>query len=126
MNPLDFSTSTYILSHSGFGYPEIGVRVTHTPSGVYAESSSERSQHANKAKALEELEEYVLKMETKSVQKMLTFKVWLDSGANSQSCYKDTVEVPEDEWQSLTAEEQEDYMRQIAFNRADWGYCEVK
>ena len=51
-NATDFTISTYpVPQYSGWVRPpSIGVRVTHI-SGEYAECSSERSQHANRAKA---------------------------------------------------------------------------
>ena len=58
------------------------------------------------------------------------FKVWLDSGANHASCREQTVtleelNISEAEWESMTEEDQEEIMKQIAWDRMDWGYAEV-
>lgn len=56
-------------------------------------------------------------------------KVWLDSGANIHSCFKQTVDLddlgyPEEEWAEMSDEEKDDAMRDIAFERSDWGWSE--
>lgn len=58
------------------------------------------------------------------------FKVWLDSGANHDSCKTDIVSlddlgIKDEEWCSLTTEEQDNIMREVAFDRSDWGYREI-
>lgn len=58
------------------------------------------------------------------------FKVWLDSGANAFSCREQEIDLEEDlgltseKWDSLSEEEKEDYMREIAWEHMDWGYAE--
>lgn len=58
------------------------------------------------------------------------FKVWLDSGANAFSCREQQIDLEEDlgltseKWDSLSEEEKEDYMREIAWENMDWGYAE--
>ena len=59
------------------------------------------------------------------------FKVWCDSGANSQSCRWDYITLSElniepEEWDAMTDEEKDEEMRDVAFQRLDWGYEEVK
>lgn len=58
---------------------------------------------------------------------MKKFKVWLDSGANCQSQYSVEVTTEElgmtdEEWDSLTEEEKDETMKEIAFERAEWGF----
>lgn len=47
-------------------------------------------------------------------------KWWCDSGANIQSFLRDKHEVDADEWDAMTEDEQEEYMREIACARLDW------
>ena len=59
------------------------------------------------------------------------FKVWLDSGANNQSNYMQEVTLEEigytgAEWDVLEDDEREAVMRELAFERSDWGYAEVE
>jgi hypothetical protein len=54
--------------------------------------------------------------------KMITVKTWLDSGANCQSRYQVTFEVDESEWLDMNELEQEEYAKDYAWNRMDWGY----
>jgi hypothetical protein len=58
------------------------------------------------------------------------FKVWLDSGANAQSCYEQVLSLSDigltdDEWVKMTEREQDDIMREEAFSKSDWGYTEL-
>ena len=58
------------------------------------------------------------------------FKVWLDSGANIHSMYSVVVSLEElgytdEEWELLSEDIKEDIMREIAFERTDWGWTEV-
>lgn len=61
---------------------------------------------------------------------MYTFKVWLDSGANCQSEY--SVEVTTEdlgmtdaEWDALSEEGRDEIMKEIAFERSEWGFERV-
>lgn len=59
------------------------------------------------------------------------FKVWLDSGANhvsrrEQEVTLDEFNISDAEWDSMTEEQREDVMRDVAWDRMDWGYAEVK
>lgn len=61
----------------------------------------------------------------------MKFKVWLDSGANQHSMRLVTTSLDElaitaDEWNNLSDEEQEEIMKEVAFEQAEWGYEEVK
>lgn len=58
---------------------------------------------------------------------MYKFKVWLDSGANSVSQYSvdvttDDLGLSDEEWDGLSEEEKEETMKEIAFERAEWGF----
>lgn len=58
------------------------------------------------------------------------FKVWLDSGANIHSKREQTISLEEigiedDEWERMTEEEQDEAMKEVAFDYADWGYQEL-
>jgi hypothetical protein len=60
-----------------------------------------------------------------------TFRVWLDSGANVYSCYKrivslDELGIEDEEWDSMSEEERESVMRDIAWDRLDWGFQEIQ
>lgn len=59
------------------------------------------------------------------------FKVWLDSGANHCSCYEEVVKLSDlgltsEEWDKMEEGEREALMRDIAFERSDWGYAEIE
>ena len=71
----DIVVSIIRVSASSHALPDKnGVRITHIPSGVYAESRCERSTHANKAKAMELLKALlnVRETEKKSDPEMLS------------------------------------------------------
>lgn len=58
------------------------------------------------------------------------FDVWLDSGANAHSCKKETVSlddlgISDSEWDEMTEDERDAVMREVAFDRSDWGYTEL-
>ncbi|MFP1780371.1 hypothetical protein ACLEEB_14570 [Lonsdalea quercina] len=62
---------------------------------------------------------------------MYKFKVFCDSGANCQSKYEvevttDELGITESEWDALSEHEQEEVMKEVAFERLDWGYCKVE
>lgn len=59
------------------------------------------------------------------------FKVWVDSGANIHS--KRTVEINLDdigitseEWDLMTDQHRDEVMKEIAFERVEWDYLEIK
>lgn len=57
INPMDLRVDTFRLPDTSGWYRsnDVAVRVTHVPTGVYAEGKEHRSQHANRAIAFEEL-----------------------------------------------------------------------
>lgn len=53
---------------------------------------------------------------------ILTVNVWLDSGANIHSCYRTSFEIDKDVYEKMSESEIEEYVREYAFERADWGW----
>lgn len=58
---------------------------------------------------------------------MYKFKVWLNSGANIHSEYSvevttEELGLTESEWDELSEDEKEETMKEIAFERAEWGF----
>lgn len=58
------------------------------------------------------------------------FKVWLDSGANAYSEYSvevslDDLGLTDEEYVELSEEEKEEMFKEIAFERAEWGFKEI-
>ena len=54
-------------------------------------------------------------------------KYWCDSGANIHSRREDETSLSElglteEEWHAMSDEQRDDMMREIAWDRADWGY----
>jgi protein subunit release factor A len=57
INPADIRVDTFRAPNSSawIRSNDVCVRVTHTPTGIYAESTEQRSQHANRAAAFDTL-----------------------------------------------------------------------
>jgi len=53
-----------------------------------------------------------------------TIKAWLNSGANIHSCYKVEFEVDTDEWDAMSDDEKDEYAKEYAWQRMDWGWAE--
>ncbi|ELY2523921.1 hypothetical protein SM091_004101 [Cronobacter sakazakii] len=59
------------------------------------------------------------------------FKVWLDSGANIHSRYEQVVDLEDDlgisdeEWEKMDDEGKNEVMKEIAWDRMDWGFEEI-
>ncbi|WP_105686013.1 DUF7167 family protein [Cronobacter dublinensis] len=59
------------------------------------------------------------------------FKVWLDSGANIYSKYEQVVDLEDDlgisdeEWEKMDDEGKDEVMRDVAWDRMEWGFEEV-
>lgn len=59
------------------------------------------------------------------------FYVWLDSGANHSSKMSEVVSLSElgitsEQWDAMSEKDREDVMRDVAFNRSDWGFRELQ
>ncbi len=54
--------------------------------------------------------------------KNITIETWLDSGANSQSAYKNEFEIDKAEWDAMTEDEKDEYAKDVAWDRMDWGW----
>lgn len=60
----------------------------------------------------------------------MKIKIWCDSGANIYSKWENEYDlevfsITENEWNEMSEEEREDFVREIAFERLDWGYQEI-
>lgn len=57
------------------------------------------------------------------------FKVWCDSGANIHSNREQMIDLEilgvEDEWDSMTDDQRDEVMKDVAWDRLDWGYQEI-
>lgn len=53
---------------------------------------------------------------------MITIKAWLDSGANHQSTYWVEFEIDEAEWSAMSEDERDEYAKDHAWDRMDWGW----
>ncbi|EOI3502488.1 hypothetical protein ACMSZU_001079 [Cronobacter dublinensis] len=59
------------------------------------------------------------------------FKVWLDSGANIHSKYEQVVDLEDDlgisdeEWEQMLDGRKEEVMRDVAWDRMEWGFEEI-
>lgn len=61
----------------------------------------------------------------------MKFKVWLDSGANIHSRRETTISlddigISDEEWNDMEESDRDEVMRDVAFERLDCGYCEIK
>lgn len=59
------------------------------------------------------------------------FKVYLDSGANIHSKYEQVVELDDigltdEEWNEMTEKQRDEVMKEVAWERMEWGYDEIK
>ncbi len=52
----------------------------------------------------------------------ITIEVWLDSGANIHSKRKSSFEIDSNEWESMTEDQKDEYAREVAWDRMDWGW----
>ena len=53
---------------------------------------------------------------------IITIKTWLDSGANHDSSYETEFEIEEAEWKTMTEKERDEYAKDCAWERMDWGW----
>ncbi|HCL5268784.1 TPA: hypothetical protein N2G33_000879 [Salmonella enterica] len=59
------------------------------------------------------------------------FKVYLDSGANIHSKYEQIVELDDigltdEEWNEMTEKQRDEVMKEVAWERMEWGYDEIE
>jgi hypothetical protein len=53
---------------------------------------------------------------------MIKIKAWLDSGANVHSCRWTDFEIEEAEWNAMSADERDEYAKEVAWDSMDWGW----
>ncbi|MDI1254445.1 peptide chain release factor 1 [Thermomonas sp.] len=89
INPADLRVDTYRSSGAGGQHvnkTESAIRITHMPSGVVVESQTERSQHANRDKAMKRLQSMLVEaeLEKRAAATAADRKLQVGSGDRSQ------------------------------------------
>ena len=89
INPADLKTDVYRSSGAGGQHvnkTESAIRITHVPSGVVVESQTERSQHANRDKAMKRLQAMLVEaeLEKRAAATAADRKLQVGSGDRSQ------------------------------------------
>ena len=89
INPADLKVDTFRSSGAGGQHvnkTESAIRITHVPSGVVVESQTERSQHANRDKAMKRLKAMLVEAETekRAAAQAASRKLQVGSGDRSQ------------------------------------------
>ena len=89
INPADLKVDTFRSSGAGGQHvnkTESAIRITHMPSGVVVESQTERSQHANRDKAMKRLKAMLIEAETakREAAQAQDRKLQVGSGDRSQ------------------------------------------
>ena len=89
INPVDLKVDTFRSSGAGGQHvnkTESAIRITHLPSGVVVESQTERSQHANRDKAMKRLKAMLVEaeLERRQAAQAATRKLQVGSGDRSQ------------------------------------------
>ena len=89
LNPADLRVDTFRSSGAGGQHvnkPDSAIRITHLPSGVVVESQTERSQHANRDKAMKRLKAMLAEAEAsrRAAATAQTRKLQVGSGARRQ------------------------------------------
>jgi peptide chain release factor 1 len=89
INPADLKIDTFRSSGAGGQHvnkTESAIRITHVPSGVVVESQTERSQHANRDKAMKRLKAMLIESEAakREAAQALDRKLQVGSGDRSQ------------------------------------------
>ena len=89
INPADLKVDTFRSSGAGGQHvnkTESAIRITHVPSGVVVESQTERSQHANRDKAMKRLQAMLVEaeLEKRAAAQAADRKLQVGSGDRSQ------------------------------------------
>ncbi len=89
INPADLKVDTYRSSGAGGQHvnkTESAIRITHLPSGIVVESQTERSQHANRDKAMKRLKAMLVEaeLEKRAAAQAADRKLQVGSGDRSQ------------------------------------------
>ncbi len=89
INPADLKVDTFRSSGAGGQHvnkTESAIRITHVPSGVVVESQTERSQHANRDKAMKRLQSMLVEaeLEKRAAATAADRKLQVGSGDRSQ------------------------------------------
>ena len=89
INPADLKVDTFRASGAGGQHvnkTESAIRITHVPSGVVVESQTERSQHANRDKAMKRLQAMLVEaeIEKRAAATAADRKLQVGSGDRSQ------------------------------------------
>jgi peptide chain release factor 1 len=89
INPADLRVDTFRSSGAGGQHvnkTESAIRITHVPSGVVVESQTERSQHANRDKAMKRLQAMLVEaeLEKRAAAQAADRKLQVGSGDRSQ------------------------------------------
>ncbi|QIL21295.1 peptide chain release factor 1 [Thermomonas sp. HDW16] len=89
INPVDLKVDTFRSSGAGGQHvnkTESAIRITHVPSGVVVESQTERSQHANRDKAMKRLQAMLVEaeLEKRAAATAADRKLQVGSGDRSQ------------------------------------------
>ncbi len=56
----------------------------------------------------------------------IKIKAWLDSGADADSKYQTEFEVDAEEWAAMTEEEKDEYAKDHAWEKMEWGWEKVE
>ena len=89
LNPVDLKVDTFRASGAGGQHvnkTESAIRITHLPSGIVVESQTERSQHANRDKAMKRLRAMLVEAELarREASQAASRKLQVGSGDRSQ------------------------------------------